>query len=100
MTINDKIFAFIRDNKIDDVDFYKSIQISKQQWYQISNGKSNFTVEMLKKIKRKYPFLDLNKLLDDKEESFMMVMEPRAEYDSSLQKDLKKAISLLEKYTK
>ena len=101
MTINEKIFLFLKENEIEELDFYKSINLNRQQWYLIVNGKSNFTIDMIKNIKKKYSSLDLNKLLDDKQENLTMVMEDRSEYNNSpLQKDLRKAISLLEKYTK
>ena len=101
MTINEKIFLFLKENEIEELDFYKSINLNRQQWYLIVNDKSNFTIDMIKRIKKKYSSLDLNKLLDDEQESFTMVMEDRAEYNNTpLQKDLRKAISLLEKHTK
>ena len=101
MTINEKIFLFLKENEIEELDFYKSINLNRQQWYLIVNGKSNFTIDMIKNMKKKYSSLDLNKLLDDEQENLTMVMEDRSEYNNSpLQKDLRKAISLLEKYTK
>lgn len=105
MNINYKILKYLEDEGISAPDFYNKVGMSKQQWSQTLKGKSNFTVESIKKMKTYYPDLDLNKLLDDTQEDFLIVAEARAQYGKDdftekLSSDLKKVIKQLEKYTK
>lgn len=105
MTISEKILKFLEDEGIDPPIFYNKVGMSRQQWSQTTKGKSNFTVDVIKKIKSFYPDLDLNKLMDDSQDDYLFVAEERAQYGKEeftekLSSDLKKVIKQLEKYTK
>ena len=105
MTISEKILKFLESEGIDPPVFYSKVGMSRQLWSQTSKGKSNFTTDVIKKIKSFYPNLDLNKLLDDNQEEYLLVAEERAQYGKDdftdqLSSDLKKVIKQLEKYTK
>ena len=105
MTISEKILKFLENEGIDPPVFYNKVGMSRQQWSQTIKGKSNFTTDVIKKIKSFYPNLDLNKLLDDNQEEYLLVAEERAQYGKDdftdqLSSDLKKVIKQLEKYTK
>lgn len=103
MNISDKILKYLEDEGIDAPIFYNNVGMSRQQWSQTLKGKSNFTLESIKKMKISYPDLDLNKLLDDTQDGYLVIAEDRAKYrkddfTEKLSQDLKKVIKQLEKY--
>lgn len=105
MKISEKILKFLESEGIDPPIFYNKVGMSRQQWSQTIKGKSNFTVDVIRKIKFFYPDFDLNRLLDDNQEDYLIVAEERAQYGKDeftdkLSQDLKKVIKQLEKYIK
>ncbi|MFC4688619.1 hypothetical protein ACFO4P_16885 [Epilithonimonas pallida] len=105
MNIRDKILLFLKENDIEPKVFYESVGLSRQHWSNIVNGKGNFTLEIVRKIKTVYPMIDLNKLLDEKTEDYLSVAEDAAKYGEEngialLKKDMEKAIKLLQRHLK
>ena len=105
MNISEKTFKYINDLGISNAEFGRSIGVSRAVINNIINGHNKMTLEILQKIQKAYPNIDINKFIDDDVSDFIYVQNDTnkagEEYNEVLKKvlsDMSKIADLAEKY--
>lgn len=103
METREKILLYCKRNNISAGKFAESVGESKQNWSKMSTGKTRITIDVLINIRKVYPDIDFNSLLDEDTQDFL-VAESKAEYGTDeykkkLSDEVKKVIKQLEKFT-
>lgn len=80
MTINEKVFNFLKEKGAKNSYLALRLDISQQYLGQILKGKKNVTLDFLLNLKKEYPEIDLNKLTEDNFSNIVILNEPNEEY--------------------
>lgn len=104
MNIKEKINMYCSEKNISQADFARSVNESPQNFSAMITGKSRMNINTLLLIKETHPEIDLNRLLDEKENDYCFVVSESPstygnnEFKKRLSDDIAKAIQLLERY--
>lgn len=103
MTIKEKIKLYCDEENISLTEFASSVDETRQNLNAMISGQSRLNGDILKKMRKVHPGIDLNRLLDDEENDYVFVAEDREHYGNDefkkrLAEDCKKVIQLMERY--
>lgn len=93
MNISEKTFKYINELGISNAEFGRTIGVSRSVINNIINGHNKMTLEILQKIQKAHPNIDINKFIDDDVTDFIYVQNDTNKVGEEYNEVLKKVLS-------
>ena len=97
MNISEKISKYLEDNNLSSAEFGRTIDVSRGVMNNIIKGHNKMTLEILQKIQKAHPNIDVSRFIDDEVDDFIYVKNDTGKDGKEYSEVLKKVLSDMSK---